>query len=241
MGHPSPDRVVAINRPRIVRTLVVITLVLIAASLAVDVTAIQTGHDRIFGLLPLFDLDREGNIPTFFSAVLLLGAGLLCGFAGLLDGQRGGRERNYWRALCVIFAYLAIDEASLIHELTIEPMHHLIGNLGPAFRFAWVIPAIVLVGIGGLLFLRFFLRLPPPIRTRVAIAAIMFVGGSIGFEIISGGYLGAHPGGERNAAYILIFTTEESLEMFGMIVFINALLRHIDEFYQAGRWTPSYL
>ena len=229
------DHVIEIDSGRVVRTLALVAVALIVASLVVDFTAIRTGHDRIFGLLPLFDVDREGNVPTFFSAVLLLLAGLVCGVTGVLAGQTARQDRIYWRALAFMFVYMAVDEASLIHELSIAPLHGLM-RLGPAFRFAWVIPGMILVAVVGLVFLRFYLRQPAETRRGIAIAAVLYVVGAIGFEIVSGSYISAHRGGERDPAYILIFTAEESLEMAGMIVFIGTMLRHIAGVYQDGRW-----
>jgi hypothetical protein len=37
---------------------------------------------------------------------------------------------------------------------------------------------------------------------------------------------------QRDPIYTLIFTGEETMEMAGMIVFINALLRHIETEYR---------
>ncbi len=58
-------------------------------------------------------------------------------------------------------------------------------------------------------------------------AATLYVGGAIGFELIGGRYSELH--GAQNLTYSMIATTEESLEMAGVIFFIRALLVYIAE------------
>ncbi len=66
------------------------------------------------------------------------------------------------------------------------------------------------------------------------IAAILYIGGAIGFEMIQGRYSELH--GEDNLMYNMIAAVEESLEFAGVIVFIYALLKYIADNYKEVRF-----
>jgi hypothetical protein len=51
------------------------------------------------------------------------------------------------------------------------------------------------------------------------------VGGALGFELIGGYWTELY--GQENAAYALITTCEQSLQMTGILVFIYALMSYI--------------
>lgn len=60
----------------------------------------------------------------------------------------------------------------------------------------------------------------------VLLGAILYVGGSIGFEMLNGAWKDLHG---RTAVYYLLTTVEELLEMFEVIIFIYAFLNPIDK------------
>jgi hypothetical protein len=120
---------------------------------------------------------------------------------------------------------MAFDEAFQLHERLIRPISVMLGekNLG-IFYFAWVIPAMIIVLMLGLFFLKFLLHLPMIVRFRFLIAATLYLVGAIGIELIGGRYAELH--GEENLTYSMITTIEESLEIAGLIFFIWALLKY---------------
>ena len=69
-----------------------------------------------------FDLDREHNVATWFQASLLAVVALLSIRAFIAEARlldRTGRHRAWaltWVAIAAAFAYLAADEALVIHE-----------------------------------------------------------------------------------------------------------------------------
>lgn len=70
------------------------------------------------------------------------------------------------------------------------------------------------------------------------LAAAIYLGGAIGFELVGGQHVELH--GEENLTYSVITTIEESLEISGLIFFIWALLKYCEEHYQEVqlRFTP---
>jgi hypothetical protein len=74
------------------------------------------------------------------------------------------------------------------------------------------------------------INIPAPSRKRFLISAALYLGGSIGFELIGGWY--TENVGTGNLAYTMIVTVEEGLEMAGAITFIWALLQYLSEYYK---------
>ena len=216
---------------RIVLTLWAIVALLTLADAAVLWFKYQRGHDTLFGLGPLFDFNREGNLPAFYSACsLLLAAALSFVIAGHAWMQ-ADRWRRHWLGLGIIFLFLAVDEAAELHGILSRPLRQL-GHLSGALLFAWVVPYGILTIMFAVAYLRFFMALPPRPRAQLGIAAVVFVVGALGFELLGGVIVSAHGGletGLDNWQHAIAYTVEELLEMSGIVLAIHALLQHIAE------------
>src|SRR5262245_9463927 len=176
---------ITVRRDLIVKSLFGVVGLLAAASLAVDLSAYLGGNADVWGWRSRFDVDAEGNIPTLYSTVLILSAGVLSALVSVLSGARGDRDRRYWVAIAWILVAMAIDEAAPFHNWATEPMRQMFGALPSALRFAWVIPALGLTAIVAVVFLKFFLRLPAATRLGVALSAAVYVAGAIGMEMLA--------------------------------------------------------
>ncbi len=73
-------------------------------------------HDRVFGLIALFNLGAEQNVPTWFSSLILLSAGGLCALIGLDARHREETSSTPWFGLGGIFLFLSWDEIFGIHD-----------------------------------------------------------------------------------------------------------------------------
>jgi len=204
----------------------VVAALLALASVAGQVSKYVFGHDQVYGLVPIFYVDDEQNIPALFSVLLLAGAAFLLTVLTVLKRQQRDRDTIRWGILAAGFLVMAVDEACSLHEKLIPFFRRLLGKgtLG-IFYFAWVIPGIAVVGLVGLFYLRFLFRLPPRARLTFVVAATLFVTGALGLELIGGRYAEVH--GSQNLTYSMLATIEESLEMAGVIVFIYALLDYM--------------
>jgi|GEM_PF-749727 len=180
-----------------------------------------------------FDLDQEYNVPAFFNSVLLLICGLLLAVAGQIAAAEQPEWTKHWRWLALIFGYLAIDEATELHGFFSE-LNRLIDT--GIFRFAWVLVYGPLVAVLGLVYLRFLFRLPRRTAIGFVVAATVYVGGALGMEIVGGAW--SVKVGEDNTVYHVIVTIEESLELAGLILFINTLLAHTQLRVSRG-WMPT--
>jgi hypothetical protein len=213
-------------------------LVLASIIVGLGITCIVTQVVRVrfnmrsVGLIAAFDMNREANVPTLFSTLLLLAAGFL-----LWVIARGRKEQGrdfcwHWTLLAMVFFYLAADEAVGFHELLIVPLRNLL-NAGGVLYFTWVIPGILVVLGLGIYYLRFLLHLDIVDRIRFIIAGAIYVGGAIGVEMIGGHYYWL-TNRSKDLTYAFITTLEESMEMAGITLFIFALLDYM------GRHLPIF-
>ena len=175
-------------------------------------------------LLDIFSVNREESLPTWFSSINLFLAAVLLGWITLSKRLRQEKGSGYWLGLSLIFLYLSMDEGSAIHETTSGPLQDAFGSSG-FFEFGWLILGIPLVLIFGLVYFRFWLRLPWPTKPLFAIAAALYVGGAILIEGISANQYSMDGG--SSFLYLAIATVEELCEMLGVIVFIYALLDYL--------------
>lgn len=109
--------------PRTVGRLFVLAVACLAVlGLAGQLSKYLLGHGRLFGFVPLFDLNGEANIPAWFSAMGLLTASLLLALIASATRTTAGRYVRHWWGLALVFAYVSLDEAASIHELSGEPL-----------------------------------------------------------------------------------------------------------------------
>jgi hypothetical protein len=171
----------------------------------------------------LMNINREANVPTWFSSAILLSAAVLL-LVVTLSTRANGRPFIGWAGLTAIFTYISIDETGTIHEKLTPIMQEQLELTGYLF-FGWVVVGIVLVVAVGLIYLPFVWRLPAVVRNRFILAGALYVGGAIGVESISANlwYLG----GGTSLAFSAVGTVEEWMEMVGIITLIYGLLVYI--------------
>lgn len=171
-----------------------------------------------------FNLNGEGNFPALFSSVLLLICAFLLYLTARIEEKRDSRQAKYWFWLSVIFLYLSIDENISLHEhggLLFKEA----GDLSNFLYYSWIVPAIVALAVLGSVFLQFIRDLPSSTRRQFLIAAIIYIGGAVGIESIAGNHDSMY--GQDNITYALLVLIEESFEMFGLVIFVNALIKYI--------------
>ncbi|MDQ3212108.1 MAG: hypothetical protein M3Q85_05505 [Acidobacteriota bacterium] len=199
----------------------------IIVSLTLLATATQLaalgGRDHIFGLVALFDLNGEHNLPTWFSSLALLTAAvLLAGLAAADDAER----RAGWRGLGLVFLYLSIDEAAGVHELLNRPLRAAF-EVGPELYFPWVLVGAGVVAALAGRYWRFILALPPRTARLALLSAATFTTGALGLEIVAGPWYATE--GKDNLVHVALVTAEEVLEMAGVALFICALTGYARE------------
>jgi hypothetical protein len=181
------------------------------------------------GVVPLLSLSYEENVPTFYTAVLLLACAALLSVVALGAKQGGERFVKHWWVLAAGFAYIAFDEVLQFHEHAGK----LIKGSG-LLHFSWVIPAAILVLVIGLSYIPFLRHLPRPVRNRFVLAGAIYVGGAVGMDLPLGWWTERY--GEDTLGYALIDAAEEALEMLGLILFLLGLVGYLADKGHAVRF-----
>jgi len=216
--------IINIKPKKVVFILGFIIILLVFASVVVQLMKFAAGSKSLYGLASRFDLDGEGNIPNYFSSILLLFSAFLLAIIAAIKKKGNKPYAYHWVFLSIIFVHLSIDEMICIHESWIRSMRIIFDAKG-IFYFAWVIPGLVVVLVLAAFFYRFLFNLVLKSRLLFMIAAIVYVGGVLGCELIGGWYVFHF--GKINFTYNMIAMIEEVLEMTGIVLFIYALLEYM--------------
>lgn len=217
--------VLRLKTDRIVKSLFATIFVLSVASLTALTLRFYGGYEYAYGFIPLFTVDMEGNIPTYFSSLLHLSSALLISLIAFDARHKGSADHVKWMGMAAIFLFLSMDEASSMHELLTYPMRELLGTSGILY-FAWVVPAMIILIILAGIYWPFLRRLPKETFRGFLLAAFVFLSGAISMEFV-GGWL-ADQYGIDQLAFSIATEIEEVLEMTGVVIFIRTLLIYHD-------------
>jgi hypothetical protein len=174
--------------------------------------AVEVAHSP---LVQHLSLSYEGNVPTWFSSMLLFACALAAGRIA-----RGAVAlRKHWWGVAIVFGYASLDEAAEIHE-------HLGGqfDLHGVLYFDWVIWAAVLLVALAILYWPFMRRIDPKTRNRLIVAGAVYISGAVIMELPLGWW--TDHAGPDTMGYALIDWLEETMEMIGASLALLALLRH---------------
>lgn len=178
----------------------------------------------MYQLPRLFHVGVEGNLPTLFSVFILILAATLLWAISVGTRREGGGHVLAWRGLAVGFLFMGVDEGAGIHDQVVARLlRHVDGG-------AWYVAAVPFVLVLGALYLPFATSLWRTHGWRYVVlfwtSAVLYLGGALGVESVEDGMRGA---GASEAALRISMTFEEGMEMFGVVLFIYALLRYIGE------------
>jgi hypothetical protein len=212
-----------------------IAIALLAAGLAL-LTAADVGLRLIVhftegrhmnNTLKLFAFPLEANIPTVYSAGLMLIGSVLAFLVGGFERARRSGLGAYWLGVAVIFLFLSVDELAQLHET--------LGRFKLGFRedfafldlYSWIWFYAPFILLFAALSIRFLLRMPRRIAGLIVLGGIITVAGKFTFELI-GAYqravLDIYIG---NLVHDLRATAEEFCKMLGVLIFDAALLLYL--------------
>ena len=198
------------------------TVGLVAAHVLITMGSEATGHP-LYRLPRFFNLGGEANLPTYFSAAnLLLAAGLLAFVARTAETRW---MRVAWWGLALGFAFMSLDEATLIHEGIVGSL--LLSKIGRgtgAAFYRWYLVYVPLVVVLGALYVPFLLRLPRRLALWFVVSAVLFLGGALGVEMVESALASANASRLRILANLAV---EEGAEMAGVALFNVVLVGHL--------------
>ena len=171
---------------------------------------------KIIGLL---DVEAEVSIYTWYSVCLLFLTGFMAFRHADLVGK-GDRHFRQWVGIGLLFVYLSADESLSIHEkfarigaMVVEPSGF--------FRFAWVIPATVLVVIVTIALISLIADLPKRERFWAIASGAVFFGGAVGMEMVDAKI--SSMSSPHTIAYQAVNSLEEAMEVIGVLIFLWVL------------------
>lgn len=221
---------IELNPRKVVVCLFVIIGLVIVANILSLVSTYVFGHNYVLGLVPLFRMDAEENVPTYAASAMWLVAALLA--LCVTAAEKIGRRRHgYWAGLVLICLYVSLDEFTAFHERVVNASVR--GSSPTSFYLSWVVVYVFVVAVVALVYLPFVLRLPKEIRKFIIIAGVVYVVGAMGFEELSGVYL-THNDGRCGPGYYVSTILEETLEMTGVTALIYALLSYAAKYAGGG-------
>ncbi|KAJ54948.1 hypothetical protein ACMU_14395 [Actibacterium mucosum KCTC 23349] len=184
--------------------------------------ACETSFPVLFNYGFYFDLNKEQNIPTWFSIFqLALTACLLA--IGAFSAQGRGERALPWFGLTLIFLYIGLDEMTDFHGYwapgDVPDLGFEFGHEG----FNWVYGGLVVVAIVGLLYLRWLISIERTFRWQVILAGTVYVTGALFFEALGGIVADEN---FSSATYIVMSTFEESFELIGITIFLYAIITY---------------
>lgn len=214
----------SVSPRKITQILLLAVLCLTVLSVVSNFVEYFVGHEAIVGteaFVELFDLDREENIPTWYTSSTLLLCFFLLATIARSKRRKGASYVSHWVALSIIFLYFSVDEAGVIHEKLAKWLNTFPNPGG--FHFS---PWVILIATFALIFFsvyrRFLAGLPPETRRQFFLAGAVFFAGALVVDTIGEFHAGFY--GNHNMTHSMITTVEEFLEMVGIVVFIRALV-----------------
>lgn len=240
---PNSAPVIKLNPKRVLVVLIVITVLLVGLSVWGQyikyVPNVMDMHGPIqeFGvdlLMHSFYTDTESSVPTYFNTIILFIPALLFAAISTWKFSIKDKFKYQWAGLVLVFLYLSIDEAAVIHEKLIKPMRALVNFEGYSglFYFAWIIPGIAIVLLFMFTYFRFFLHLDTKYKILFFASLAVYVSGIIGGEMLSGHF--AETIGQKNFTYATYTSLEESLEWIGCSLTIYSLLTYLEQYLPEG-------
>ena len=214
---------ISLSPYKIVRYLIAIAILFTLVSIGIQISKYGYGYRADW--MKLFNVDRELNFPTWYSALTIAFCSILLRIIAIGKEQQGDRYTKDWQLLSLIFLCLAIDEVLSIHEILIIPEVSEAINLPWFLHSMWVIPGTIFVIWFSQRYSRFVRHLPFKSRQHFLSAAFVYIGGALIMEMI-GSYI-AEAQGQQNLVYALIATAEEAMEMSGIIIFVYGLLYYL--------------
>ena len=216
---------VLIKPATVTRILLAMIAVLTCTHLAAQYSIFYWGDPHLYGLVPLFNLDAEANLPSLYAFTTLFSCAVLLALIGAAAYRKPAGHALQWFGLALVFLFLSVDEALYLHERIMFPVRNML-NVSGWLYFSWVIPYGIALAIIAALYIGFLRDLPAVTRRYFIFAGIVFTAGALGMELVGGREFERH-GSDLNVTYAAMTTIEELLEMLGIAIFIKGLLTHI--------------
>jgi len=162
-----------------------------------------------------FNASVEASVPTWFAVAMMFAVGIGC-------LRNGAAPRWAWRALGILFVYLAIDDLFCLHELCSGWMHDMLGESSLVYVWVWTMAplfaAVALVATAAIL------RAAETTRAQrvLLLAGFALLAAALGLEAVENAVLESalRPRGIPLLTYTQVL--EEALELVGPVLLAAA-------------------
>ncbi|MBN1512292.1 MAG: hypothetical protein JXB13_09780 [Phycisphaerae bacterium] len=191
------------------------------------------------------NLDREANLPAWYSSIKLLATAVLCALIFAAERGKAAAERHFrltplWLAVGGVFLFLSVDELASLHEgvarfvmrefpFGLDLREAVLAGDRQRDAFAWVILLSPFIAGTAAFFLVFFYQRfrGRPAVLRPALAGVACFILAIGCEATMYGFPALHEWTANDLSrYQLALIVEESGEMLGTSLLVLALMRY---------------
>ncbi len=180
-------------------------------------------------ILRIFHLNSEASLGTWLSVVGLTLCSSVLFLIASIERRTGSCFARHWFALAVIVLGFSVDEQAKLHDLGIGAQVREYITLPGLLYYGWVIVAFASIVVVAITFKNFFVALPLPTRAWFLLAAVTYVSGEVGMEMIGGWYTDHY--GATGFVFTVMTATEEILGLVGVGLALYALLSYVREEY----------
>ena len=222
-AQDPPAPAISIRISHVIPVLGIFSALLIAGGLFANLGAfwMDAPSALMTSIFNAFQLDNEGNIPTWYSSMLLAINGFFLLLLGAATRRAQLPDGRYWSVLGGIFLVLSLDETASIHEHIGLIVSRFTDGSGTV-PFGWTLVAMPLMILLAAIYLRALFRLPRRACWLIVTSGLLYVGGAMGFEILGWIFQSFWPG--WSPSYMMLTFTEETLEFSGQTLFAYTLL-----------------
>ena len=165
-----------------------------------------------------FNLNTEGNIPTWYSTILLFSVSAVSFFIYQITNLKPGSNKinyGFWLTVSFTFLFLSLDEASQIHELIDQ-------HTSIKWVYVYAPFGALFFSYCGMHFYRTW-KENKRIGTWILGGLIVYACGGLLCEWVSHHFQPLPPFIQK-----VEFIMEEGLEMFGVILILTGCLNKLD-------------
>lgn len=141
-------------------------------------------------LTAFLDLDREGNLPTWYSSMQLFVMAAICALVTSREFRHGDNRAWFLAALSCAFLILSVDEVAQVHEWIGKRTDVILREAESVFVLRYTGSWVFILGapfllMGSLLLYSLRGYLPTGVLVKLCAGAAVFLGGALGVELIS--------------------------------------------------------
>lgn len=213
--------------PRLVFSIQVAVLVGLGAAHVALKGAALAGAAPPAPVTRLFDLDGEGNVPTWVSSASLAWAALAAARSRRRALARGHGARARWlAAVAATLAVLSLDETAQVHEAVAAWLLSLLAGGAVPPIAVWGLGAAIVLPLGAALAAGAARHAEPRERRGLVVAGCVYVACGLGLEAL--GHAWARRHGWDDPVYVALVVLEECGEMLGAALAARSLGEAVD-------------